>query len=178
MRLFFTRDVPALAAGHCPRIFDSWSCFDSAPPDTVQLSPCPEFPALKFATQRFAYKVNSKYLASVGVWHCELTLTYNTIVVLQYCDAEGGWWVHPDSNRTWSNYTSCIDWEDLNFRVLVNSVSVAGLVISILFLAVSIVIFKLGPGLQYSALTDTTCKRMFAKISQSRRGPLQVESAY
>ena len=81
-------------------------------------------------------------------------MTYNTIVVLQYCDAEGGWWVHPDSNRTWSNYTSCIDWEDLNFRVLVNSVSVAGLIVSILFLAVSIAIFKLGPGLQYSALTD------------------------
>ena len=160
----FTRDVPALAPGHCPRIFDSWSCFDSAPPDTVQLSPCPEFPALKFATQRFAYKVDKIVQKDEEIK-----------VVLQYCDAEGGWWVHPDSNRTWSNYTSCIDWEDLNFRVLVNSVSVAGLIVSILFLAVSIAIFKLGPGLQYSALT---CKRMFAKISQSRRRPLLVESAY
>ena len=176
MRLFFTRDVPALAAGHCPRIFDSWSCFDSAPPDTVQLSPCPEFPALKFATQRFAYKVKQ---ISSKCWNVTLWIDFdNTLVVLQYCDAEGGWWVHPDSNRTWSNYTSCIDWEDLNFRVLVNSVSVAGLVISILFLAVSIVIFKLGPGLQYSALTDTTCKQMFAKISQTQRRPLQVKSAY
>ena len=70
--LKFFRNVSRLTPGQCPRIFDSWSCFDSAPPDTghpckllmihkfiftVQLSACPQFPALKFATQRFAFKV-------------------------------------------------------------------------------------------------------------------------
>ena len=56
-------------------------------------------------------------------------------------------WVHPDSKRTWFNHTSCtcIDWEDLNFRVLDRSVSVTGLIVSIIFLIISIAIFKLGP---------------------------------
>ncbi len=32
------------------------------------------------------------------------------------CTEEGTWWVHPGSNRTWSNYTTCIDTEDLEVR--------------------------------------------------------------
>ena len=28
--------------------------------------------------------------------------------------------MHPHSNRTWSNYTNCVDWNDLNFRLIIN----------------------------------------------------------
>jgi len=111
-----TRNIKPHLEGYCPRIFDSWSCFNETPPDAVQLTSCPEFPALKFATKRFAFK---------------------------YCDVNGMWWIHPFSNRSWSNYTNCVDWDDLNFRVTINQISVTGLSISILFLLIATSIFSL-----------------------------------
>ncbi|KAG8232146.1 hypothetical protein J437_LFUL012118 [Ladona fulva] len=29
------------------------------------------------------------------------------------CTKDGTWFLHPDSNKTWSNYTTCVDFEDL-----------------------------------------------------------------
>ena len=30
------------------------------------------------------------------------------------CTSEGDWWRHPQTNLTWSNYTQCVDLQDLN----------------------------------------------------------------
>ena len=66
----------------CPVIFDSWSCFNSTSSGSFQTEPCPEFETMAFSLDRLASK---------------------------YCDVEGEWWVHPSTNRTWSNYTECVD---------------------------------------------------------------------
>lgn len=29
------------------------------------------------------------------------------------CLPDGSWFKHPDSNKTWSNYTTCVDLDDL-----------------------------------------------------------------
>ena len=70
----------------CPVIFDSWSCFNSTPSGSIQTEPCPEFAYLKYSSSRLATK---------------------------YCDPSGSWWVHPATNRTWSNYTPCVDFDNL-----------------------------------------------------------------
>ena len=57
---------------HCPIIFDSWTCWKSTPPDSVQVEQCPDFPNLGFKTHRFAEKL---------------------------CTKEASWWVHPATNR-------------------------------------------------------------------------------
>ena len=62
-----SRAAPApTPPGHCPRIFDSWSCFPAAPAGTFQSAACPQFPSLKYGPGQLAYK---------------------------YCDTDGGWWV-------------------------------------------------------------------------------------
>ena len=57
---------------HCPLIFDSWSCFDSAAPGTEQRESCPAFPELGYSASRQAVK---------------------------RCGEDGTWWRHPMSNR-------------------------------------------------------------------------------
>mgnify|MGYP001165650189 CR=1 FL=1 len=57
---------------HCPIIFDSWTCFDSAAPSTEQRESCPAFPGLGYSASREAVKS---------------------------CGEDGKWWRHPLSNR-------------------------------------------------------------------------------
>ncbi|GLH09982.1 Diuretic hormone receptor [Gryllus bimaculatus] len=57
------------------------------------------------------------------------------------CLDNGTWFHHPQSNRSWSNYTTCIDMEDLQFRQVVNQLYVIGYTISFVALLVSLLIF-------------------------------------
>ena len=59
-------------SSHCPLIFDSWSCFNATQAGQNQLESCPEFPDLGFDPNKIATK---------------------------YCDTDGSWWVHPDTNK-------------------------------------------------------------------------------
>jgi calcitonin receptor-like len=34
------------------------------------------------------------------------------------CTEEGVWFKHPQSNLTWSNYTTCVDVEDLHVSLI------------------------------------------------------------
>lgn len=36
------------------------------------------------------------------------------------CLPDGSWFKHPDSNKTWSNYTTCVDLDDLKVGVVKN----------------------------------------------------------
>ena len=110
----------------CPVIFDSWSCFNSTPSGSIQTEPCPEFSNFKFSSARLAYK---------------------------YCDNSGSWWVHPATNRTWSNYTSCVDFPNLEFHTILNSLHFIGLIISLCFLTFSLLIFYLFDCLDSSRVT-------------------------
>ena len=56
----------------CPLLFDSWSCWNSTPPDTLQYTSCPSFDNFGFSSDRFASK---------------------------YCEPDGSWWIHPETNR-------------------------------------------------------------------------------
>ena len=73
----------------CPLIFDSWSCYNQTAAGSVMTEPCPSKPQLNFDTKKSSSKM---------------------------CGVDGSWWVHPDSNRTWTNYSECLDHEDFSFR--------------------------------------------------------------
>ena len=109
-----TQRVTEMIPGSCPLIFDSWSCFNASAAETFQTEPCPDIPMMKFSPERLAFK---------------------------YCDVSGAWWVHPLTNHTWSNYTNCVDYQELNFYSSINFLSLLGLCISLLLLVSSLMIF-------------------------------------
>ncbi|EDS36724.1 calcitonin receptor [Culex quinquefasciatus] len=97
----------------CPRRFDGWTCWDAQPAGTVAENYCPNF-VLGFDANRLAFRV---------------------------CNTNGSWFVHPESGREWSNYTNCVDLEDMKFRRLVNDLYIGGYTISLVTLIVSLCVF-------------------------------------
>ncbi|CAG9781984.1 unnamed protein product [Diatraea saccharalis] len=97
----------------CPRTFDGFSCWDETPAGFTTYQPCPEF-VIGFDSKRFAYK---------------------------RCMENGTWFLHPEGNKPWTNYTTCIDIEDLSFRSVVNNIYVIGYSVSVAALILSIMIF-------------------------------------
>nr|XP_004656280.1 calcitonin receptor [Jaculus jaculus] len=64
---------------YCNRTWDGWMCWDDTPAGVMAYQLCPDyFPDFDPAES-----------------------------VTKYCDENGDWFKHPDSNRTWSNYTMC-----------------------------------------------------------------------
>ncbi|XP_063837281.1 calcitonin receptor-like isoform X5 [Ostrinia nubilalis] len=98
---------------YCPRTFDGFACWDETPADATAYQPCPDF-VIGFDPRRYAYK---------------------------RCLENGTWFLHPEGNKPWTNYTTCIDVEDLNFRSVVNNIYVVGYVISVAALLISVAIF-------------------------------------
>ncbi|BES94464.1 HormR [Nesidiocoris tenuis] len=97
----------------CLPTFDGWSCWNMTPVGETAVAPCPYF-VTGFDQSRFAFR---------------------------RCLENGSWFRHPDTGQPWSNYTTCIDIEDLEFRKLVNTIYVIGYYISFAALVVSLIIF-------------------------------------
>ncbi|XP_055915741.1 calcitonin gene-related peptide type 1 receptor [Eupeodes corollae] len=97
----------------CPLTFDGYLCWPPTLAGTVQSLNCPDF-VEGFNTNFLAHKT---------------------------CLENGSWYHHPDSGQEWSNYTNCIDYDDLKFRSFVNELYVKGYGVSLLALVFSLMIF-------------------------------------
>ncbi|XP_067637071.1 calcitonin gene-related peptide type 1 receptor [Eurosta solidaginis] len=97
----------------CPLRFDGYLCWPRTPAGTVLSQYCPDF------VEGF----NHKFLAH------------------KTCLENGTWYHHPVSGREWSNYTNCIDYDDLEFRSFVNELYVQGYAVSLVALVLSLIIF-------------------------------------
>lgn len=111
MLLYFF--IESTGSNVCPRTFDGWGCWDDTPANSTAFTPCPTFMP-GFLPDRKAFKV---------------------------CLEDGSWFRHPLTNKTWSNYTTCIDQEDLSFRQKINNVYISGYTISVIALLISLAIF-------------------------------------
>ncbi|XP_063709410.1 calcitonin gene-related peptide type 1 receptor [Culicoides brevitarsis] len=98
---------------YCPTVFDGFACWNKTPAGTTVWQKCPNF------LEGF----NPKQLA------------------FKRCKPDGTWFVHPESNKTWSNYTTCVDTDDLRFREFINDLYVIGYTVSLLTLLISLFIF-------------------------------------
>ncbi|EFX69566.1 putative DH31 receptor [Daphnia pulex] len=96
----------------CPPTFDGWSCWNATPAGRISVAPCPYF-ITGFDPQRMAHKI---------------------------CTEEGTWFRHPQSNLIWSNYTTCVDVEDLEMRQAIVNVYIAGYSVSLIALVMSLAI--------------------------------------
>ncbi|XP_077554447.1 calcitonin gene-related peptide type 1 receptor-like [Haemaphysalis longicornis] len=110
------RPLPELGGNEsmCPRTWDGWNCWDDTPSGHTVYAPCPQFVA-GFLSSRQAHKV---------------------------CTSNGTWFRHPITGHIWSNYTACVDTQDLEFRNLVNALYVTGYSVSLVALLVSLFIFS------------------------------------
>ncbi|XP_046396747.1 calcitonin gene-related peptide type 1 receptor-like isoform X2 [Ischnura elegans] len=97
----------------CPREFDGWTCINATPAGENATFACPYF-VYGFDPNRLAFRV---------------------------CNSDGTWFLHPASNKTWSNYTTCVDQEDLKLRNLANTIYTVGYMVSLGALLLSLAIF-------------------------------------
>lgn len=116
---------PENGTAFCPRVFDGWSCWNDTPAGQVAFTSCPEY-IIGFDPNRQAHRD---------------------------CLSNGSWFHHPDTNVPWSNYTSCIDSDDLEIRQLVNSIYMSGYFISVIALIISMIIFVWFKSLRCTRIT-------------------------
>lgn len=97
----------------CPRTFDGYLCWPETTADTIVESDCPDF-VEGFDPDRQAHKT---------------------------CLSNGSWYRHPESNIEWSNYTNCVDKDELQFRSTINNWYIRGYTVSLVTLIISLIIF-------------------------------------
>ncbi|CAH1101413.1 unnamed protein product [Psylliodes chrysocephalus] len=94
----------------CPVHFDGWSCWPETPAGSIANQSCPDFiPGFEPASTVF-YK----------------------------CEEDGSWYFHEPFNRTWVNYTTCVNTDDLSFRTIVIIIHSVGYSISLVALLISL----------------------------------------
>ncbi|XP_028819165.1 calcitonin gene-related peptide type 1 receptor isoform X2 [Denticeps clupeoides] len=110
------RDMPYNKSGpYCNRTWDGWMCWDDTRAGTYTSQNCPSFFPDFDPTEK----------------------------VTKYCDEMGNWFRHPDTNRTWSNYTLCIAYtkEKLRMAYILYYMAIVGHALSIASLLISLAIF-------------------------------------
>ncbi|KAJ6666776.1 hypothetical protein lerEdw1_020500 [Lerista edwardsae] len=87
------REPPYERAGlFCNRTWDGWLCWDDTPAGKLADQNCPDY----FPDFDPTGRAN------------DISCTFEfTEIATKYCDETGTWFRHPESNRTWSNYTRC-----------------------------------------------------------------------
>ncbi|XP_033247623.1 calcitonin gene-related peptide type 1 receptor isoform X2 [Drosophila miranda] len=96
----------------CPGTFDGWLCWPDTAAGTSAYELCPDF-ITGFDPTRYAHKE---------------------------CGSDGVWFKHPLNNKTWSNYTTCVNLDDLEWKHNVNLIYEVGYGISLLAILLSLAI--------------------------------------
>uniref|UniRef100_A0A8D3AQD0 Calcitonin gene-related peptide type 1 receptor n=1 Tax=Scophthalmus maximus TaxID=52904 RepID=A0A8D3AQD0_SCOMX len=110
------RDSPYNKSGlYCSRNWDGWLCWDDTPAGTYTSQNCPNY-FVDFDPTEKATK---------------------------YCGEDGQWFRHPDTNRTWSNYTLCNEntKAKLKSAYILFYMAIVGHALSIASLLISLAIF-------------------------------------
>uniref|UniRef100_A0A4W3JKP7 G-protein coupled receptors family 2 profile 1 domain-containing protein n=1 Tax=Callorhinchus milii TaxID=7868 RepID=A0A4W3JKP7_CALMI len=86
------RDPPLISnipGPYCNRTWDGWLCWEDTVAGTLNMQNCPDYFNDFDETEK----------------------------VTKYCDDNGNWFKHPETNRTWSNYTFCNKFADYKIKV-------------------------------------------------------------
>uniref|UniRef100_A0A8D9A8Z5 Calcitonin receptor n=1 Tax=Cacopsylla melanoneura TaxID=428564 RepID=A0A8D9A8Z5_9HEMI len=126
---------PNANAQYCPGTFDGWACWPNTPAGSRAFLPCPYF-ITGFDPSRYGHKD---------------------------CTENGTWYRHPASGKVWSNYSDCINLEDLDMRQKVNGIYEMGYIVSLIALISSLVILSYFKSLRCPRIT--VHKNLFASFS-------------
>ncbi|KAJ8334187.1 hypothetical protein SKAU_G00398260 [Synaphobranchus kaupii] len=109
------RDQPYNKTGpYCNRTWDGWLCWDDTLAGTYTFQNCPNYFPDFDSTEK----------------------------VTKYCDESGNWFRHPETNRTWSNYTLCTAYtpDKLKMAYILYYMAIVGHALSIASLLISLAI--------------------------------------
>uniref|UniRef100_A0A1B6FEL9 G-protein coupled receptors family 2 profile 2 domain-containing protein n=1 Tax=Cuerna arida TaxID=1464854 RepID=A0A1B6FEL9_9HEMI len=124
--LNFTLSQPTeVSEPYCPGVFDGWSCWPDTAAGLTAYTDCPEF-ITGFDPTRKAHKI---------------------------CTSNGTWYRHPESGLVWSNYTTCVNVDDLYWRQKINSIYETGYLISLVALLLSLFILSYFKSLRCPRIT-------------------------
>ncbi|CAD7077512.1 unnamed protein product [Hermetia illucens] len=113
------------AGTYCPGTWDGWTCWPDTLAGTSEYAPCPDF-VTGFDPARYAHKE---------------------------CMTNGEWFRHPLTNKTWSNYTTCVNLDDLEWRQKVNLIYETGYCISLIAILLSLAILGYFRSLKCARIT-------------------------
>uniref|UniRef100_W8AQB8 Calcitonin gene-related peptide type 1 receptor n=2 Tax=Ceratitis capitata TaxID=7213 RepID=W8AQB8_CERCA len=121
------RTAAKFAAGEsfCAGTFDGWLCWPDTAAGTSAYERCPKF-ITGFDPTRYAHKE---------------------------CGSDGEWYKHPATNKTWSNYTTCINFDDLEWKHNVNLFYKTGYIISLVAILLSLAIYSYFKSLKCARIT-------------------------
>uniref|UniRef100_A0A8C7ZT29 Calcitonin gene-related peptide type 1 receptor n=1 Tax=Oryzias sinensis TaxID=183150 RepID=A0A8C7ZT29_9TELE len=98
------RDPPYNKSGpFCSRNWDGWLCWEDTPAGTFAAQNCPNYFDDFDPTEK----------------------------ATKYCGEDGQWFRHPDTNRTWSNYTLCNENTKAKLKVIYNEKKIVSFVLSL-----------------------------------------------
>lgn len=110
------RDPPYNKSGaYCNRTWDGWMCWDDTPAGTLGMQNCPNYFPDFDPTEK----------------------------AVKYCDETGNWFRHPDTNKTWSNYSLCTAYTQSKLRMalFLYHITLVGHSLSLVSLIISLAIF-------------------------------------
>ncbi|XP_063698907.1 calcitonin gene-related peptide type 1 receptor isoform X1 [Culicoides brevitarsis] len=111
---------------YCKGTWDGWLCWPDTQADEYAFLPCPDFIA-GFDVARFAHK---------------------------YCEPDGEWFRHPSTNKTWSNYTTCVNVDEFEWRRQVTLIYETGYSISLIAILISLgILFYFRSSLKCARIT-------------------------
>ncbi|CAH1788541.1 unnamed protein product [Owenia fusiformis] len=111
---------------YCNRTFDSWGCWNDTLAGTKAYTKCPGF---------------------IKGFDPGLSTAFKD------CNKDGTWWRHPKTNKSWANYTPCVNMGDFEKNRMLIYTFISGYTVSILALAVSLGIFCFFKQLQCDRIT-------------------------
>ncbi|XP_074659137.1 calcitonin gene-related peptide type 1 receptor-like [Tubulanus polymorphus] len=120
-----SKPLPSDGRLYCNATWDSWGCWNYTLAGTTAHIPCPEI------IEGFDPNLKASKI----------------------CTINGTWWIQPDSGRTWSNYTTCIDLLSIRDDQMVITVFIAGYSISMAAIIISLFIFFLFKQLSCDRIT-------------------------
>ncbi|KAJ3644375.1 hypothetical protein Zmor_027040 [Zophobas morio] len=109
---------------YCPTRFDGWSCWPNTPGGSIANQSCPNI---------LTFDANRK--------------------VFYPCDEDGKWLFYPAFNKTWVNYTTCVNIEDFQFRQQINLIYCVGYGVSLVALLVSLALLTYFKSLRCARIT-------------------------
>ncbi|XP_064210832.1 calcitonin gene-related peptide type 1 receptor isoform X2 [Tribolium castaneum] len=109
---------------YCPGRFDGWSCWPSTPAGEIANQSCPEI--LNYDPNR---------------------------LVFYKCEKDGEWNFNEQFNKSWVNYTTCINIEDFEFRQQIILIYCVGYGVSLVALLVSLALLTYFKSLRCARIT-------------------------
>ncbi|XP_063926060.1 calcitonin gene-related peptide type 1 receptor isoform X2 [Zophobas morio] len=114
----------SISEPYCPTRFDGWSCWPNTPGGSIANQSCPNI---------LTFDANRK--------------------VFYPCDEDGKWLFYPAFNKTWVNYTTCVNIEDFQFRQQINLIYCVGYGVSLVALLVSLALLTYFKSLRCARIT-------------------------